>query len=79
MSMVMCSRCDALIDSDDDPECFVEIGNMRRLHKTIVLCESCRDRDERDRIDDEMQSPEYEHEDKLNPKEPIDQDPPERT
>jgi len=46
MSMVLCSRCDAFVDSDDDPECFVEVGNMRRLHKTIVLCEACRDLDE---------------------------------
>ena len=45
MSMVICERCDTLIDSDDDPECFCEIGNMRRLNQTIVLCENCRDRE----------------------------------
>ena len=44
MSMVICADCDSLIDSDDDPECFVEIGNMRRLHQTIILCENCRGR-----------------------------------
>ena len=43
MSMVICEGCDALTDSDDDPECFVEVGNMRRLHKTEVMCENCRD------------------------------------
>lgn len=44
MSMVMCESCDRPIDSDDDPECFVEVGNMRRLHQTKVLCEPCRER-----------------------------------
>ena len=43
MSMCTCERCDRMIDSDDDPDCFVEVGNMRRLHSTIVLCEWCRD------------------------------------
>lgn len=42
MSMCTCEECGRFINSDDDPECFVEIGNMRRLHKTIILCESCR-------------------------------------
>jgi hypothetical protein len=47
MSMVCCEKCGHLIDSDEDGDCFVEVGNMRRLHKTIILCESCReDRDD---------------------------------
>ena len=78
MSIVICERCDAWVDSDNDPEVFVEIGNMRRLHQTIVLCESCRDRDDRDRMQAES-TPEYEYENILTPKEPIDQEPPERT
>ncbi len=44
MSMIRCEGCSELIDSDDDPECFVEVGNMRHLHKEIILCEPCRDR-----------------------------------
>ena len=44
MSMCVCENCDAYIDSDDDPDCFVEIGNMRRLNQTMVLCENCRDK-----------------------------------
>ncbi len=44
MSMIACQRCPTLIDSDDDPECFVEVGNMRRLHKTVILCEACREK-----------------------------------
>lgn len=46
MSMCICSSCDAPIDSDDDPDCFIEVGNLRRFHKTIILCESCRGRRE---------------------------------
>jgi hypothetical protein len=44
MSIVICERCDQQIDSDNDPDCFVETGNMRRLHETTILCESCRER-----------------------------------
>ncbi|MGE0023964.1 MAG: hypothetical protein AB7S70_10080 [Hyphomicrobium sp.] len=44
MSMVTCEDCDAPIDSDDDPGCFVETGNMRRLHETTILCENCREK-----------------------------------
>jgi hypothetical protein len=36
MSMVMCERCDRMIDSDDDPDCFVE-------NPDAVLCEWCRE------------------------------------
>lgn len=43
MSMCSCSKCGDLIDSDDDPDCFVEVGNMRRLHRTIILCVRCRE------------------------------------
>jgi len=43
MSMIACHDCGRLIDSDLDPDCFVEIGNMRRLHKEVVWCESCRE------------------------------------
>ena len=44
MSIVVCEKCDAYIDSDFDPDCFVEVGNMRRLYKTEVMCERCRDK-----------------------------------
>ena len=43
MSIIVCESCDAYIDSDFDCDCFVEVGNMRRLHQTKVLCERCRD------------------------------------
>lgn len=38
MSMIRCDLCDRLIDSDDDPDCFVE-GNP-----SGCFCEPCRDR-----------------------------------
>jgi hypothetical protein len=37
MSMCKCDQCDRLIDSDDDPECFV--GD------TSTRCEYCREPD----------------------------------
>ena len=43
MSMCICKECFAYIDSDDDPECFVEVGNMRRMNWTIILCDRCRE------------------------------------
>lgn len=44
MSMVICHRCDNLIDSDDDPDCFIPLGEGR----TRVYCEACRDEPEDD-------------------------------
>lgn len=43
VSMCVCKNCTKYIDSDDDPDCFVEVGNMRRYHETIILCERCRE------------------------------------
>jgi len=43
MSMICCEACDRLIDSDMDVDCFVEVGNMKRLHKEVVWCEWCRE------------------------------------
>ena len=44
MSIIVCEKCDAYIDSDFDCDCFVEIGNMRSLTETKVWCEKCRDK-----------------------------------
>ena len=44
MSIDRCHDCRRLVDTDDDPECYVEIGNMRRLHKEACVCEPCRER-----------------------------------
>ena len=42
MSMVLCEDCGRLFDSDHDPDCFIETGNMRRLTLTEIVCEPCR-------------------------------------
>ena len=44
---VICKECDRIINSDADPDCFVEVGNMRRMHKEIILCKPCREKRER--------------------------------
>ena len=44
MSMCICQDCDRMIDSDDDPDCFVEVGNMRRMTFTEIVCEACREK-----------------------------------
>lgn len=54
MSIIICESCDRMIDSDDDPDCFVEVGNMRRMHQTAVYCEPCRERMLEQQIDDDM-------------------------
>ena len=43
MSMDRCSSCLELVDTDDDPEAYVEVGNMRRQTETICLCYGCRE------------------------------------
>ena len=40
MSMDRCYDCQQIFDTDDDPECWVEIGNMRRLNKCVPICEA---------------------------------------
>lgn len=40
MSMIRCDLCNRLIDSDDDPDCFVE-GNP-----SGCFCERCREQAE---------------------------------
>ncbi len=46
MSMVMCERCDRFIDSDDDPDCFVENPGLPGAMGDEVLCEWCREKRE---------------------------------
>lgn len=42
MSVVTCDHCDTYIDSDDDPDCFIE--NPYDSKDTTILCEPCRER-----------------------------------
>ena len=44
MSMDRCADCDRLIDTDDFPDAYVDIGNMRSQTQTICLCSACQDR-----------------------------------
>lgn len=46
MSIDNCSVCGDRIDTDFDLDCYVEVGNMKRLHATICLCP--RHREERE-------------------------------
>lgn len=39
----LCKNCDAIVDTAKDPDCHVEIGNMRRQTTTEFLCRSCRE------------------------------------
>ena len=43
MSWDKCEGCGSFVDTDDDPDAYVEVGNMRRQTKTICLCEKCRE------------------------------------
>jgi|DEB19_MinimDraft_3_1074340.scaffolds.fasta_scaffold04394_2 hypothetical protein len=42
MRWITCEDCGSLINSDNDPECFVYVGNYKRQHAERVLCEVCR-------------------------------------
>ena len=54
MSMCICSKCDAAVDSDIDPDCFVEKPNYTNTAQPanpqakekieyITVCETCRE------------------------------------
>lgn len=42
MSICVCERCDAYIDSDTDQHCFCE--NPYDSRDTTIVCENCRER-----------------------------------
>lgn len=47
MSIERCEACSAIIDTDFDDGCYIEVGNMRRVSDVLILCEACRqDREE---------------------------------
>ena len=49
MSMVTCDECGEFIDSDDDPDCFVEVQRLNMQEK--VWCETCREEQDDERGD----------------------------
>ncbi len=52
MSIDRCSRCDDLVDTDAEPEAYVQIANMRNREEYICLCRGCRERYEDERDED---------------------------
>lgn len=45
MSVIRCEICAHLIDSDEDPDCFVEeFWTANNEDKDAVLCEQCREK-----------------------------------
>lgn len=43
MSIDRCGKCSALVDTDDEPESYVEVGNMRSQTETVCMCRNCRE------------------------------------
>lgn len=43
MSMIHCDSCETYIDSDNDPDCFLEVPWLNLADR--VWCESCRERE----------------------------------
>lgn len=43
MSWADCKDCGRFVNTDDDPDAFVEVGNVRRMNWTVIVCEKCRD------------------------------------
>ena len=44
MSITVCEHCGDLVDSDDDPDCFVqEWAHPKNAGGMEVICETCRD------------------------------------
>jgi hypothetical protein len=43
MSMIECDRCGIIIDSDEDPGCFLD--NPYDSRDTTVVCLACRERE----------------------------------
>ena len=46
MSWDRCAKCGDLVNTDNEPEAYVEVGNMRRMHDTICLCQRHREEHE---------------------------------
>jgi hypothetical protein len=46
VSIDRCSRCGDFVDTDNEPEAYVEIGNMRAQTETVCLCRHHREEHE---------------------------------
>jgi hypothetical protein len=54
MSMIRCSKCSLVVDSDDDPEMFVEVITFGDdgATETVVMCETCREKEEAEALEE---------------------------
>jgi hypothetical protein len=43
MSVDRCYRCSNLVDTDNEPEAYVELNNRPPNDATVCLCRNCRD------------------------------------
>lgn len=41
MSITRCHDCERTIDTDLSPCHWIELGNMRRMHHEVSVCEPC--------------------------------------
>jgi len=48
MSIDRCQTCGAFVDTDNEPEAYVQIADMRRREEWICLCRSHREEYEQD-------------------------------
>jgi hypothetical protein len=51
VSIDRCSRCGDLVDTDDEPEAYVQIADMRKREEWICLCRRHREEREDERQD----------------------------
>lgn len=49
MSIDRCQRCGDLVDTDEEPEAYVQIGNMRNQEEYVCLCRRHREQREEER------------------------------
>lgn len=52
MSMTICQSCGDAIDSDHDPDCFVEAGGDFGTWE--IVCESCREKVDQEQTEDSI-------------------------
>jgi len=57
MSIDRCTRCSRPVDTDEDSEAHVDVGNMRGLEDWVCVCESCRDEPPDDLVELDIANP----------------------
>jgi hypothetical protein len=54
MSIDRCQRCGDLVDTDDEPEAYIQIADMRKHEEWICLCRRHREEYEDERAEPSM-------------------------